>query len=219
HRPALDREDFLVAPCNEAAVAWIDRWPDWPSPRSRGLALWGPKASGKTHLAHVWREASGAVAVDGASLAAGDPVELAGAARDILVEDFLNTEAPPQIAQTCLFHLYNLIAERDGSLLVTGTVPPARSALSLADLQSRLNTLTVVGIKEPDDTLIAAVLVKQFQDRQLNVGQEVIGYLTVRMERSFAAATTLVEELDKAALAHRRHVTKALAREVLDAGS
>ena len=31
-RPALDREDFLVAPSNETAVAWIDRWPDWPGP-------------------------------------------------------------------------------------------------------------------------------------------------------------------------------------------
>ena len=27
---AQGREDFLVAPCNEVAVAWIDRWPKWP---------------------------------------------------------------------------------------------------------------------------------------------------------------------------------------------
>ena len=34
HRPALGREDFLVAPSNQGAVAWIDRWPDWPGPGS-----------------------------------------------------------------------------------------------------------------------------------------------------------------------------------------
>ncbi len=38
-RPALGRDDFLVAPSNEVAVAWIDRWPDWPGP---ALALYGP---------------------------------------------------------------------------------------------------------------------------------------------------------------------------------
>ncbi|MEI9984851.1 MAG: hypothetical protein WDN69_17585 [Aliidongia sp.] len=52
HRPALDREAFLVAAANAAAVAWIDRWPDWPAP---ALVLQGPPASGKTHLASVWR--------------------------------------------------------------------------------------------------------------------------------------------------------------------
>ena len=43
-RPALGREDFLVAPCNEAAVAWLDRWPDWPGP---ALVIHGPPGSGK----------------------------------------------------------------------------------------------------------------------------------------------------------------------------
>lgn len=38
-RPALGGEDFLVAPNNEAAVAWIDRWPDWPG---RRLPFMGP---------------------------------------------------------------------------------------------------------------------------------------------------------------------------------
>ena len=31
HRPALGGDDFLVAPSNEAAVAWLDRWPQWPA--------------------------------------------------------------------------------------------------------------------------------------------------------------------------------------------
>jgi len=30
-RPALGREDFFVAESNATAVAWIDRWPDWPA--------------------------------------------------------------------------------------------------------------------------------------------------------------------------------------------
>ena len=49
--------DFPVADCNLAAVQWIDRWPDWPGPI---LVVSGPAGCGKTHLAHVWQERSGA---------------------------------------------------------------------------------------------------------------------------------------------------------------
>ena len=30
HRAARGREDFLVAPSNQDAVSWIDRWTSWP---------------------------------------------------------------------------------------------------------------------------------------------------------------------------------------------
>ena len=46
------REDFLPAPSNAAALAWIERWPDWPGP---ALALYGPAGCGKTHLASIWQ--------------------------------------------------------------------------------------------------------------------------------------------------------------------
>jgi chromosomal replication initiation ATPase DnaA len=64
-RPALSRTDFLIAPCNAAAVAWLDRWPSWPSP---ALALWGPQRSGKTHLMEVWRARSGARPIEAGAL-------------------------------------------------------------------------------------------------------------------------------------------------------
>ena len=51
HRPALGEADFLVAPCNQAAIQWLDRWPDWPAP---ALTLHGPTGCGKTHLARVF---------------------------------------------------------------------------------------------------------------------------------------------------------------------
>ena len=52
HRAAMGCEDFLVAPSNAEAVAWLDRWPSWPAP---ALTLYGPDGCGKTHLGHVWR--------------------------------------------------------------------------------------------------------------------------------------------------------------------
>src|SRR5438477_12878576 len=57
HAENLAREDFLEGPSNAAALALIERWPDWPS---RTVLLRGPEGSGKTHLAAIWARESGA---------------------------------------------------------------------------------------------------------------------------------------------------------------
>ena len=212
-RPALGREDFLVAPSNEVAVAWIDRWPDWPGPV---LALYGPPGCGKTHLCQVWRAASGAVEIDGPRLARAEPPELLGAARVCVLDDaeaILGGEAA--VAER-LLHLFNSVVERGGQVLLAAQAAPARWPCGLADLGSRLAAATAVRLEAPDDGLIEAVLVKLCADRQLAVGEEVLRYLLARMERSFAAARSLVAALDRASLAEGRAVTVPLARQVLE---
>ena len=212
HRRALGANDFLIADCNRQAVAWIDRWPDWPSP---GLAIHGPPGCGKSHLVEVWRQRTGARRLEAGDLAAGrDPLELLAGADAAAVEW---GDAPGTAGEETLLHLYNSLAERHGSLLLTATAPPARWPLALADLASRLGALPAVAIEAPDDRLLAAVMVKQFADRQLAVDEDVIDYLLARIERSFAAARALVAALDRAALAGRRPITVPLAREVLSA--
>ena len=209
-RIALGREDFLVAPNNAEAVAWIDRWPDWPAP---ALALVGPPGCGKTHLAQVWRVGSDA-AVLAAEAVTGDPFAIMGAARACIVED-----AHAVTDETAFLHLYNHVAERGGSLLLCATTPPSRWNLRLSDLASRLRAAPVAAITAPDDALIQALLVKLFADRQLAVAPEVVSYLMGRIERSFDGARRVVVALDEAALAARRRVTVPLARQVLDRGA
>jgi len=216
HRPALGREDFLVAPANELAVAWVDAWPQWPQP---ALVLIGPPGSGKTHLAQVWRAASGAVAAEPEALSELDPPELLGAAgAACLVDDadrMLADAAERTAAERRLLHLYNVLRERRGHLLLTARTPPRQWALQVPDLRSRLTAATGVELGSPDDALIQAVLVKLFADRQLRVGPEVVQFLWPRMERSFEAARRLVDALDAASLADRREITVPLARRVL----
>jgi len=57
--------------------------------------------------------------------------------------------------------------------------------------------------------------VKLFADRQLQVGQDVISYVVPRMERSFAAATDIVDRADKMALAEKKNIGVALMRQVM----
>ena len=206
HRPALGRDDFLVASPNAEAVAWLDRWPDWPA---TALALYGPAGAGKSHLAQVWRRRSGAV--EAAGQGPLDPPALAAAGAVVLDLG----DAPAPAVERPVLHLYNLLAERRGHLLLVGREPPARWPVELPDLRSRLSTAPAVALLPPDDELRAAVMVKLFADRQIRVEAEVVSYLLQRLDRSFAAIGTAVAALDEAALAERRPITVPLARAVL----
>jgi len=132
------------------------------------------------------------------------------AARAVVVED-----ADRGTDERALLHLFNLLREGGGHLLLTGASPPARWALALPDLRSRLTALPVASLLPPDDAVLEAVIVKLFADRQLLVEPDVVRFLANRLDRSFAAAADAVAVLDRAALAHARAVTIPLVRVAL----
>lgn len=204
-RPALGAEDFVVGKSNRDAVAWLDAWPAWPE---NGLVIYGPPASGKSHLVEVWRKVSGARVVAGAALRLDAVAELAQGA--VAIEDL-----GPDCEEQALLHVLNLTRERGGSCLLTAAMPPLQWRIALADLRSRLLALAAVAVAEPDDALLEGVVQKLFADRRLDPGPGVIDYLMRHTERSLAAARAAVGALDAAALALARPVTVPLARMVL----
>jgi chromosomal replication initiation ATPase DnaA len=203
--------DFLVSSSNAEAVEWMDRWPEWPA---RALAIWGPAASGKTHLGHVWCGVSGGALIGPDDVRRSDGSELRARNRYLFVDD-ADQLAGDRDGEEALLHLYNYVLETDGALLLAGREAPARWNVGLADLASRLKALSGAGISAPDDDLLAALMVKLFRDRQLRVGEDVVLYLMARMERSFAAVADIVAAIDSAALERGRPVTVPLAREIL----
>jgi chromosomal replication initiation ATPase DnaA len=207
-RPALGIQDFLVSPANAAAVSMIDRWPSWPD---QVVLLLAPARAGKTHLANVWRLKSQAAARQSIALSERDIKESCGA---LLIEDLHAGIGEERV----LFHLINLAREQRRSLLLTSRLAPAALPLSLPDLSSRLRAVPLIEIAPPDTTLLKAVLIKQFADRQLEVEPHVIAYLARHMERSMQAAAAIVAALDRRALATHRRITRPLAAEILAAG-
>jgi chromosomal replication initiation ATPase DnaA len=206
HAESMAREDFLAGPSNAAALALIERWPNWPS---RTLLLRGPEGSGKSHLATIWAREAGARtlslrALDGADV----PIALATGA---LVLENLGERGFDEAA---LFHLLNLAKEERAYVLITARTAPANWPIVLPDLASRLRALPIVALEAPDDALLRAVIVKLFADRQLAVDESLVGYLATHIERSFAAARAAVAALDREALRRKRPVTRALAGEL-----
>jgi chromosomal replication initiation ATPase DnaA len=201
HAVSFRRDDFLESRANEKALALVERWPDWPN---NYAAIVGPHGSGKSHLASIWAERAGARVIPARLLVREDvPRTLATGA--LVVENL----SPGDFDESALFHLFNLAKEDGASLLFTAERMLESGMASLPDLASRLRTVSIAKLDAPDDTLIAAVLVKLFADRQIAIEQDLIAYLLPRMERSLGSARELVAKIDAAALAAGKPATRA----------
>lgn len=214
----LAMAEFLVSDCNRNARMAIGGWRHWPGLR---LALSGPAGSGKSHLGAIWAREAGATRVRVTTLSEGRMQHLIEAPA-LLVEN-VDALARPGLhgrrqIEAMLFHLMNLTAAEGRALMVTGRARPGRWQVETPDLASRLSALPHVAISAPDDAILSLVLQKLFRDRQQAVGEDVIAYLVLRMERSFAAARDLAAALDRKALAERRRITRPLAADLLAEG-
>jgi len=196
--------DLVRSSGNAEALRALERWPVWPG---GVLALSGPAGVGKTHMAMAWAKRVGAeIPHPRAPL---DLLNLAG--KPVLLDD-----AETTIAEVTLFHLINMAAQQNVTLLLTGRTPPSEWAATLPDLRSRLNAITTVEIEAPDDEMMVGVLEKLFRDHHIRPAPDLYVYLLKRMERSIPAANALVRRLDRVAGAHHRPVGRLVARQILE---
>ena len=209
-RQAFEAEDYLVTSSNEAAVHWLDLWPNWS--QSHCVILYGTAGCGKTHLSHVWQGRSGAERLNIDDI---DLSNLAALKNSLIIEDVDGSVARAEI-QEKLFHLYNWQKENGAYLLLTAQQHPKNWSMTLLDLSSRMSASMAIEIGSPDDDLLAAIMVKQFLDRQINISQEVVHYLLPRIERSFEAVRHMVAQIDTLSLTQKRKITIPLIRSLLD---
>jgi chromosomal replication initiation ATPase DnaA len=206
HSVSFSREDFLQGPPNSAAFNLVERWPDWPD---RIVALVGPQGSGKSHLAAIWAEATGARVLS-AKLLTHTELPTAFATGALVLED-LEFES---LDERALFHFLNLAREQAAYVLITSRSPLTTFPVVIRDLASRMRAVPMVALAAPDDALLRALIVKLALDRQIAVDEALVSFIANRIERSFAAAHYAVQRLDEEAMRQHRPVTRALAVEL-----
>jgi chromosomal replication initiation ATPase DnaA len=205
------REDFFRGEANNSAFcALIEKWPNWTS---FSQILVGPAGSGKTHLARIWQELSGAVFLNEAE-------ELEKVQSDLpnrkLPIAFILDDFPFNFEEREMLHLYNLVQENQGALLILSQNFPQTWSIRLPDLRSRLLSLPVHTLQEPDDQLLEGIIRKHLSDFQLVVPEKLIYYIITRIERSFAAVQNLIRKLNVETLSQKRKVDLKLVRFCLD---
>jgi len=204
-------DDLVVTKSNKSAYELIERWPDWPMPVA---VLVGPDGSGKTHFASVWADISKARKIEPDQL--DQAITFIEKGIPVLVEDMDGVD----LDEVVFFHLINSVKERrvinpKTTLLITARKGPSNWNVKLDDLASRLRSVTLATLEQPDDELLNAVAFKLFSDRQITVDPSVVEFLVSRSERSLFALGKTVDQIDRLALQRKSKITKALVSEAL----
>ncbi|GAN70217.1 hypothetical protein ASY01nite_10190 [Acetobacter syzygii] len=213
YRPRFGRSDFVAAPSNAAARAWVlDAEAPYRWPEGR-MALWGEGGTGKTHLLTIWAGRYGAPVMAGERLNEREVATLfeQGGFRAVALD---NADCVP--CEHDLLHLINLVRERRVLLLMAGRLPPARWPAALPDLESRLRATSSVPLGRAEEDLLHRLLLRLLAERQIVVAPQVTKWLLRHLPRRASAVRDCVAALDHAAMASGGKVTRTLAASVMD---
>jgi len=206
HTPAQGEADFLVGEGNALAHSRIMAFPHWPDPVT---LLIGPAKSGKSHLARIFADRSGAINSGTDDLEA---LATRGGNQPIVVED---VDRLPY-DEAGLFHLLNQSMRDQRPLLLTARDEVAQWPLATDDVRSRARRATAFTLEITDDIQLSQMFVKLFGDRQIKVDPKIVGYLVARMERSAEEVVILADLMDRLALARGTAINRRIAADALD---
>ncbi len=210
-------ENFVSGP-NQAVVKALKNLSNEPG---SNIFLSGGEGSGKTHLLNAScveiRERQGRAFYLALKRLPMDAIaSLQGLEKlDLVCVDDLHVIAGDKAWEEALFHCFNRIREANGRLLVSSRERLSALELGLPDLASRLAwglRLQLLPLEDNDKL----VVINQHSDALgLTLPDDVQQYLLKHHDRSMAALIHTVENLQQAALTHKRRITIPLAREVL----
>ncbi len=179
--------------------------------------IWGPPASGKTHLL----QAACAATQGAAYLPAGELLELGPEAlagwedRPLVCLDDVERFAGDDGWERALFVLFNGLAEAGGRLVVSAGASPAATPFRLPDLASRLAWGAVFRLEPLDDEDRILALRLRAGHRGLELPDETARYLLRRLPRDMRALCEWLDRLDIASLAAQKRLTVPFVRGVL----
>lgn len=203
--------DTFVRGANQAALTAIGRLLDG---REAQLYLAGPPGAGKSHLLLGVCDAAQRRGMAAGYLPLAErqhlaPDMLAGLeGRPVLVFDDVDRICGDAPWERALFSLYNRARSARARLLFAATQGPATLALQLPDLRSRLAWGLSLAVQPLDDDGRRQFLIADAQRRGLELPSDAARYLLTRCSRNLDDLQELLEELDQAAMAEQRRLTR-----------
>ena len=166
--------------------------------------LYGPKKSGKSFLAHIWKNKHNA------NKLSNNFEEIIKKKDNILIDDLHSFD------QEIIFHLVNYCILNNLKILITSPFKINDINFQFNDLPSRLKTFSFLEINNPDDEMLITVLTKLLLDKQFIVNSnDIFEYILRRVDRSYKGIYDIVDKLDVLSLEKKRQLTIPLIKEIL----
>jgi len=183
--------------------------------------IWGNSGTGKTHLlqglCHALACANGSsiyIPLARADHFAPDMLDELEQL-DLVCLDDIDAIAGMAEWERAVFNLYNRSRDCQVRLVVASGKPLARLQLRLPDLKSRLQSGVLYQLHELDEMEKARLLQQRAKALGFQLPDTVVSYVLQRHERSVAALTDLLRELDRQSLERKRPITVPLIREIM----
>jgi DnaA family protein len=204
---------FFEGP-NEPALAHLKLWAGSPTRSPVPTYLWGPPASGKTHLLQAVQEAlreQGATAgwMD-ATMPEPPPFDERWAV--VLMDDVHLYTA---VQQHAAFNWFVNAQALQRGVLAAGALAPAGLQLR-EDLRTRLGWGHVFQLQLLTEPQRRSVLRQAADARGVFLSDEVMDFMLTRFSRDLGSLMQLLEQLDAYALQTQRAITIPLIRSMLE---
>jgi chromosomal replication initiation ATPase DnaA len=172
---------------------------------NHNIFLFGPKKSGKSHLASLWKEKNNAIEYN------NNFTEIIEAKKNVVIDDTLTSSSEEN-----LFHLINHCKLHNLKMYFTSSVDINIYDFKFKDLYSRLKEFVYLEINLPDDEMCKMLLVKLFYDKQIIIkNKEIFDFIFKRLNRTYLDIYIFVEKLDRLSLVKKRQLTIPLIKEII----
>ncbi len=207
--PDFTEHSYFVSESNSLAYRLVESWGGGPD---KMCVVYGPSGYGKTHLGHILKDRTGGILIKAKDIGV-ETIRYVERSGSYIVDDLEDIER-----KDLAFHFYNVAKEKECYVVYLLNQAPGVWNSGLADLNSRLRSLSAIPLKQPEDSMCRAIIKKIFADLQVSVKEDVIDYLQDHTSRNLAEIQKNIYKLNSASLEYRRNITIPFIRKVLNVG-
>ena len=200
-------DDFYVGKSNFYPFELINNWPKW---EKNFLNISGEKFSGKTHLVNIFLKKFNGIRIE-SNLLNDENLRAIKPYQNVILEN-LNLD----VNEKLIYSLFNIIDQDNKFLIITSLEPITEINFRLEDLKSRTKNCLLAQIKNPDDELMFALILKNLSDRQITLDKKLIDFIIKRVDRSYGKIFEFIYKIDKISLKKKKSIDFKIINEALE---
>ena len=200
-------QDYYVSSNNFSAYKLIESWPKWPD---KWVNIYGPKGSGKTHLANILKKKIDLIKILDAKNIDDEAVSRFKKLDCLIIENY-----EQNIDEKLFYSVLNHLKQINAYVVINSYYSMKNMEFEIRDLKSRTKNFVSLGIELPTDDLLRVIISKYFSDKQIYLSPKVAEFIIKNIERSYEKVFKFIKEIDDLSLSSGKSININLIKKVL----